>query len=187
VDVAVDKSILERVAAGDRFALNQCLETYSGLVWSLARRFVGNHADAEDAVQEVFIELWRTADRFDPQLGSEATFISTVARRRFIDRQRRRSRRLDAVSLDQEQLDRPASDPPHLEIQDEVRRVQEAMHQLRPEEQQVLHLSLTEGLSQAEIAQRTELPLGTVKSHARRGLERLRSMLGVERETRALA
>ena len=180
----MDKSILERVAQGDRFAVNQCLETYSGLVWSLARRFLGSHADAEDAVQEVFIELWRTAGRFDPQLGSEATFVSTVARRRLIDRQRRKSRRLEVVSLEHEEVDCPTSDPPQLEMQDEVRRVREAMHQLRPEEQQVLHLSLSEGLSQAEIARVTELPLGTVKTHARRGLERLREMLGVQREAR---
>ena len=92
-----EPTFLERIAAGDPLAVDGCLEKYRGLVWSIARRFAGNHADAEDAVQEVFVELWRHAGRFDPAVAAESTFVATVARRRLIDRHRRRGRQPEAV------------------------------------------------------------------------------------------
>ena len=88
-----ESTLLQRMAAGDPSAVEGCLAKYRGLVWSIARRFGGDYADAEDAVQEVFIELWRHAGRFDPALASESTFIGTIARRRLIDRKRRQSSR----------------------------------------------------------------------------------------------
>src|SRR5690606_24550621 len=87
-----DDSVMPRVAAGDPAAMEDCLTRYGGLVWSLARRFSPTNADAEDAVQEVFIEVWRHADRYDESIASEPTFIAMIARRRLIDRQRRRDR-----------------------------------------------------------------------------------------------
>ena len=78
-------SVLPSVAAGDRSAMESCLQRYEGLVWSLARRMLGESSEAEDAVQEIFIELWRSAGRFDPDEGSEATFVATIARRRLVD------------------------------------------------------------------------------------------------------
>src|SRR3954470_11204914 len=83
--------LLGRVAAGDQQAVRECLARYGGLVWSIARRFEGN--DAEDAVQEIFLDLWRSAPRFDPQLSSEPAFVAMLARRRLIDRRRMRQRR----------------------------------------------------------------------------------------------
>src|SRR5271166_2344489 len=94
-----EPTFLERIAAGDPLAVDGCLEKYRGLVWSIARRFPGNHADTEDAVQEVFVELWRHAGRFDAAVAAESTFVATVARRRLIDRHRRRARQPEAVSL----------------------------------------------------------------------------------------
>ena len=76
--------ILERIAAGDPAAVDDCLRSYGGLVWSLARRFSPNHAEAEDAVQEIFIDVWRSAARFDRQRASENTYITMIARRRLI-------------------------------------------------------------------------------------------------------
>jgi RNA polymerase sigma factor (sigma-70 family) len=73
--------IFERIAAGDTRAVTECLDRYSGLVWSLVRSRLNNAADAEDATQEIFIELWKSAHRFDPSLGSEVVFVSTIARR----------------------------------------------------------------------------------------------------------
>jgi RNA polymerase sigma-70 factor (ECF subfamily) len=78
-------TFLERIAAGDPLAVEGCLEKYRGLVWSMARRFAGNHADAEDVVQEIFIELWRHAGRFDAVVAAESTFVTTIARRRLIE------------------------------------------------------------------------------------------------------
>lgn len=173
------ESILGRIAAGEARAVEECLQRYRGLVWSLARRLSADFADAEDAVQEVFIELWRNASRFDASVASEATFVTMIARRRLIDRRRKRSRGLDTVPLGDDPLPAPADATDALEIDEEAARVRQAMRQLRPEEQQVMRLSFEQGLSQGEIASLVNLPLGTVKTHARRGLVRLRNLLGV--------
>jgi RNA polymerase sigma factor (sigma-70 family) len=172
-----EPTFLERIAAGDPVAVEGCLNKYRGLVWSIARRFAGNHADAEDAVQEVFIELWRHARRFDPAISSESTFVGTVARRRLIDRHRRRSSRPEAVSLVAEPAAPAQSEADRLDSLDQGQRARGLLEQLRPVQRQVLELSFDQGMSQQEIAQATRLPLGTVKTHARRGLMRLRKLL----------
>ena len=177
---SVTQTTLERVAAGDSPAVDECLQKYGGLVWSLARKLCPNYADAEDAVQEVFIEVWRHAGRFDPQVASEATYITMIARRRLIDRFRRRSRQLDTASIQEEMVESTSRHEEQTEIEEEAARAREYMQQLRPEQQQVLELSITHGLSQSQIAEATNLPLGTVKTHARRGLMRLRELLGVD-------
>ena len=171
------ESILKRVADGDSRAVDECLQQYGGLVWSLARRYSTDHAESEDAVQEVFIDVWRSADRFDESAGSEATFISMIARRRLIDRHRKRSRQIDTTALVEETI--PAGDvaEDQLEIADDVAQARTALEQLRTEERRVLELSIYQGLSQSKIAEATQMPLGTVKTHARRGLIRLRELL----------
>lgn len=170
-------TFLERIAAGDPLAVDGCLEKYRGLVWSMARRFTGNHADAEDAVQEVFVELWQHAGRFDRALAAESTFVAMIARRRLIDRQRQRARRPDAVPLVAEPAANRPSELDHLETLEEGRHARGLLGQLRPEQRQVLELSFDQGMSQHEIAESTRLPLGTVKTHTRRGLMRLRQLL----------
>jgi len=173
----VAETVLQRIAAGDPSAVEECLEQYSGLVWSLVRGFSGNHADAEDAVQEIFIEIWRHAGRFDAQVASETTFITMLARRRLIDRHRRRSRRRDTAPLDMEPPAASADDEQRLDTLEQAGRARQMLEQLRPEQRHVLELSLGEGLSHREIAEATSLPLGTVKTHSRRGLIRLRELL----------
>ena len=93
------ESTLQRIAAGDGASVQECLDRYGGLVWSIARRLAPTAQDAEDAVQEIFLDVWRNAGRFDPEIGSEATFIATIARRRLLDQRRRASRRLDPEPL----------------------------------------------------------------------------------------
>ncbi len=173
----VEPTLLERIAAGDPLAVDGCLEKYRGLVWSMARRFVGNHADAEDAMQEIFVELWRHAGRFDPAVAAESTFVATVARRRLIDRHRRRVRQPETVSLVAEPPTAARSEADSVERLDEAQHARRLLEQLRPEQRQVLELSFDQGMSQQEIAKATRLPLGTVKTHARRGLMRLRHLL----------
>ena len=172
-----EPTFLQRIAAGDPLAVDGCLEKYRGLVWSIARRFPGNHADAEDAVQEVFVELWRHAGRFDAAVAAESTFVATVARRRLIDRHRRRARQRETVPLVTEPPAVARSESDRLETLEEAHRVRGLLEQLRPEQRQVLELSFDEGMSQQEIAETTRLPLGTVKTHTRRGLMRLRQLL----------
>jgi RNA polymerase sigma-70 factor (ECF subfamily) len=85
----VAQAILKRIAAGDKTAVQDCLDSYGGLVWSLARRMSPNTNEAEDAVQEIFIDVWKNAARFDESQSSETTFVAMIARRRLIDRLRK--------------------------------------------------------------------------------------------------
>ena len=178
--------LLTRIAAGDQSAVPECLSRYGSLVWTLARRRLGNGADAEDAVQEVFIDLWRFADRFDPAIAEEITFVAMIARRRLVDRLRSRGRQpatepLDAALREGAAVAGGDDVGRGLEIGEEARIAGEQLRGLKPEEQTVLRLSIYDSLSHAAIADRTGLPLGTVKSHIRRGLDSLRRTLASRR------
>lgn len=176
--------VLHRVAAGDPAAVQEAIDRYSGLVWSLARRLCFNRAEAEDAVQEIFIDLWKSAGRFDESVASEPTFVAMIARRRLIDRRRRASRRPDPISVrDGDGTGAAGRDAAagaeRLELGEEAERAGRALGELRDDEQKVLRLSILQGLSHQRIADATGLPLGTVKTHVRRGLIRLRELLEV--------
>lgn len=174
------QTLLQRVASGDVAAVQQCIDRYGGLVWSLARRLVPRQADAEDAVQEVFIALWKSAGRFDPSVAEETTFVAMLARRRLIDRQRRLARRIDGTqSIPIEDIDVAAETSNHhgVDVRDEAARAADAVTQLRPEQQKVLHLAVYDGWSHQRIADHLQMPLGTVKTHVRRGLARVRELL----------
>ncbi|MCE2883137.1 MAG: sigma-70 family RNA polymerase sigma factor [Planctomycetaceae bacterium] len=171
-----EPSILERVAAGDPAAPTQCIERFSGLVWSLARRLCASSSDAEDAVQEIFIDLWKSAARFDSSIASETTFVAMIARRRLIDRGRRRQRRPEVPQIPETVADTaPRADLTEAAEQQSI--AQKAFAQLRPEQRQVLQLAIHHGCSHEQIATATGMPLGTVKTHARRGLIRIRQIL----------
>ncbi len=154
---------------------------YGNLVWALTRRFMGRGMDGEDAVQEIFIELWKSASRFDPAKGTEAQFIATIARRRLIDRLRRKSRRPPPQPLGELADNLPGARDDTVELHDEAVRAQSAVARLRPEQQQVLRLSIERGLTHEEIAAEISMPLGTVKTHVRRGLIKLRQLLSGDR------
>lgn len=156
--------------------MRECLSQFGGLVWSMARRMCGSAADAEDAAQEIFIDIWKSAERYDPAVASETAFVATIARRRLIDRRRRSGRAPVSQTLNGVDVSTPPTDE-RVELCDEADRAAEAMKQLRPEQRNVLRLSIYEGLTHQEIADRTGLALGTVKTHARRGLIRVREML----------
>lgn len=170
-----ENHVLPRVAAGEREAVDQCIERYSGLVWSLARRFSSDLADAEDAMQEVFVELWKFAARFDATLSSEANFVALIARRRLVDRLRSRTRRPAQQSLEGVDATQPVS--AGLEVFEEANKAVRCLRELEANQRRVLELSIWDGLSHSEIAKREGLPLGTVKTHARRGLIRLRDLM----------
>jgi RNA polymerase sigma-70 factor (ECF subfamily) len=174
----VSDPILTRVADSDRAALQECIDRHGGLVWSLARRMSSDATDAEDAVQEIFVELWKSADRFKEPTASATTVVAMIARRRLIDRRRRRNRSSDQVGPISAASPRAAAaDPDRTTISAEAARAAAAMMQLPPEQQQVLSLSIHHDRTFEQIAEILSMPLGTVKTHARRGLIRLRDLL----------
>lgn len=176
--------LLVRIASGDRSAVEACLERYGALVWSVVRSVIGDADLAEDAVQDAFVDLWLKAARFDPSKSSEAGFIALVARRRAIDAVRRRARRTRDVGQEDPDVVAVEHDG-HASVDrdDEVALVHSALAELRPEQQRVLRLSLLDGLSHSEISKHTGMPLGTVKTHARRGLTQAREILESRRAT----
>lgn len=172
-------SVLIRVAQGEQRALRDCIDQFGSLVWSIARRLSRTRADAEDAVQEIFTDIWRSAKRFDPAQGSEKVFVATIARRRLIDRLRRVSQQGTTESTDAIESLAWADSGMHAETCAEAQTAARAVMQLRHEQRQVLELSLLQGLSHSEIADALKMPLGTVKTMMRRGLMQVRELMGV--------
>jgi RNA polymerase sigma factor (sigma-70 family) len=172
-------SLLQRIASGESAAVRECIEQYGALVWSLARRFSRTPSDAEDATQEIFLDIWRSASRFDSAQGSVKVFVAMIARRRLIDRLRKSKNepQMDPVEV----LDTIewASAGNASEISIEAEQATRALAELRPEQRQVLELGLLHGLSQSEIALRLNMPLGTVKSFMRRGLIKVRENMNL--------
>ncbi len=173
-DVAATK-LLTRVAGGDQAAVRACIDTFGPLVWSLARRFSTTNEDAEDSVQEIFTDVWRSAGRFDRDRATAHGFVAMIARRRLIDRRRKEDRRPVLVALPEGM--EPADDT-HVALERRLRaqQVVRALDQLKPQQKRWLELSLLHGMSHSEIATETEAPLGTVKTGLRRGLAQLRGL-----------
>ncbi len=173
------EAILKRIAKGDNSAVKDCLNKYGGLIFSIARKLLRNQDDVEDAVQEVFVDIWKHANRFDESKSSETTFIAMIARRRLIDKIRHSTRRISADSLDDVLLEPFTRADKQMQLCIEAQQAAKAMRTLRPEQQQVLRLSIIQGMSHQEIADATGMPLGTVKTHARRGLLQVREYMGL--------
>lgn len=172
-------AILHRIARGDKTAVQECMDSYGGLVWSLARRMSPTQEESEDAAQEIFIEIWKNAARYDEAQSSETTFITMIARRRLIDRLRKAQRRIETESLEEMLSDPSGRQDKEMEICIEASQAAEALSRLRSEQQKVLQLSICHGLSHQEISDATGIPVGTVKTHARRGLIAIREALGL--------
>lgn len=172
----VQPGILRRIATGDASALTECIDTHGPAIWGVARRRIPDEHEAEEAVQDVFAAIWESAGRFDPAKGGEKTFVMTLARRRIIDRARRR--RPAAAEMVEDPV-RASEAEGRAEELDELARVMESMAALRPIERRVLRLSIHEGMSHSEVSAELDMPLGTVKSHLRRAILRVRELLGV--------
>jgi RNA polymerase sigma factor (sigma-70 family) len=174
--MAIPEQLLARVAAGDRDAMRQCIDAYGPLVWAIAFRILRNEAEAEDAVQDAFIALWKNADRFDPARATEKVFVAMIARRRIIDR-RRSLARAPRLGTEEELNAQASSDHLRLERASEAREAAEALLGLPEDRLKVIRLAVFDGLTHDEIAATTGIPLGTVKSHVKRGLATVRDVL----------
>lgn len=168
-------SILQRVAKGDVSAFEDCIKSYSGLVWKIARKYTNTNQDAEDAVQESFLAIWKNAHRFDPSISPEWSFIGLIARRNLISSYRKSRHRNYDVSLtdfNQEKLFAHSYEKINLLL--ETKPVMKAMSRLSSSEIRLINLSIFAGNSHAEISEKVGMPLGTVKSHIKRGLDKIR-------------
>ncbi|MEL6814702.1 MAG: sigma-70 family RNA polymerase sigma factor [Cyanobacteria bacterium J06598_3] len=175
---AVDTDLLHQLWAGDTSALGVLYDRYASLVYSIALKGLGSIAEAEDLTQEVFLCLAH-GHTYDPQRGALASYLTVLTRSRAIDRLRARTTQkkyLDQWNQLQDSVE--LAMPMHHVTQQERRiLVREALGTLKAHQREVLELSYYEGQSQRDIAQRLGVPLGTVKSWARRGLLQLREQL----------
>jgi len=173
--------LLVATASGDRDAFSRLYDETAARVFGLVRRVLVDAAQAEEVTQDVFLEAWQTASRFDPTRGAAISWLLTLAHRRAVDRvrsvQASRERDLKAGVRD---LDVPVDDVAEAaEIAVEHERVSGALAGLSPAQRECLSLAYYDGCTQSEIAARLGLPLGTVKTRLRDGMIRLRELLGV--------
>jgi RNA polymerase sigma-70 factor (ECF subfamily) len=169
-----DANLLVRVAAGDRGdSLRELYRLYEAPLYAYGLRLLGDAGLAEELVQETFLRVWRSADRFDAARGSVATFIFALARRIAIDLWRRPSSRPFRSTLDPSRV--TVNDPAEEVLVGLV--VQDGLQALSPAHRQVLELSYRQGLKQSEIAEILDLPLGTVKTRTYYALRALKLAL----------
>ena len=175
-----DREAFKRVAEGDHAALGEVYDRHGRLLYSLALRIVGDTSDAEDVVQDVFTQAWRNARRYDAGRGTVLAWLLTLTRSRAIDRIRGRKVRPEATR-DETVLstiaDGAAPADEQLAWAGRASEIRAAVHGLSVLQRVAIELAFYEGLTHAEIADRLELPLGTVKTRIRQGLLRLRDRL----------
>ena len=173
---------MARAAAADERAMTELYDRYGTLVYTVAYRIVGQRADAEEVVVDAFTQAWREAARFEAERGSVAAWLTMIARSRALDLVRARGRR-ERLAADAAagtgggsgEPDAPAGD----RAEDDERRwvVRLALEGLSAPQRQAIELAFFEGLSQSEIAERLNEPLGTVKTRVRLGMQKLRESL----------
>ena len=173
--VVSDEHTLTRIANGDSTAVADCMKQFSGLVWSIVRSKLGHSAEAEDLTQDIFVEIWKSAGRFNPEAGTEAAFIATIARRRTIDRLRSLGRKPETEEFDESRA--VSSTAGFEQIAVDADRAREALQTLREDQRALILMGVVEGMTHSEIATATGKPLGTVKTQMRRGLAKVRAML----------
>ena len=176
---AADAQLMESIRSGDQAALSTLFDKYAAKLNGICLRIVRSPADAEAVVSDVFLDIWQKPDRFDPSRGSCSAYLFTLARSRSIDRLRASNTRVqktkDAASMqsvvdDQEPIDTATAD-------EWGKFVRTAIMELEAVQRESLMLAYFEGLTHGEIATRLDRPLGTVKTHIRRGLQCLRVAL----------
>ena len=177
---AEDAALIYQVAQGDQNALARLYDRYSGLLLALARRILNDSSDAEEVLQEVFLQVWNQAGRYDRVRSSVSTWLVLIARSRAIDRLRSRQvvdRTL--IALQQENRGLHASHEGNRSVLMDQRRerLRREMSELPAEQRQVLELAFYGGLTQSEIASSTDIPLGTVKTRTLLAMKKLRKAL----------
>jgi RNA polymerase sigma-70 factor (ECF subfamily) len=180
-----DVGLVMRIAQRDQAALSILYDRYARIIYSLAFRSLRSVEESEEVVLDVFAQVWRIAERYDPQKGRADTWLFTLARSRLLDRLRKvkRSGSSITVSIDAEEIQPQAADVDIFEdvvIRERRSQVIAALKTLPDEQKLVLELAYYQGMSQSEIAAQTGLALGTVKTRIRLGLSKLKSALSAQ-------
>ncbi len=182
-DRAVELDLLARIAKRERAAFEELYTRYVNILYATALKFLKEGADAQDVVQDVFIQIWDKAKLYDPAKGKPLTWALTMTRNRSIDRIRaiqRRSRLRDdfekeTVTDESASLREALSG---VDASEKGQILRTAVGQLSPQQRKVVELAYFRGLTQSEIAEQLGEPLGTIKARARRGLMKLKEILG---------
>jgi len=181
---AADQALLARVSGGDAAALRTLYDVCAGRAMSIAYRVLASRSEAEEVVQETFVQVWRQAASYDASRGGAMAWIATIVRSRALDRLRSRAASERAVARSEDDPDAQPTAPAPAEVaaQRELRaQVMAALAALPVEQRSAIELAYYEGLSHSEIAARLGDPLGTVKTRVRLGLAKLASVLGAHR------
>lgn len=187
-----DSALIERIMTGDEGALSALYDRYSGMLYAMLLRILKDTGAAEEVLQDLFLQLWRGAARFDASRGSLAAWLLVIGRNRALSRLRGKQRR-EFVPDGSEGFSLEAV-PSSEDLEDEAARMQlmnrlrEAMAALPAEQREAVELAYFEGMTQSEIAERTGSPLGTVKSRVRAAMQSLKQLFDDEstRSTRTL-
>jgi len=173
---AEEGRVLDAIQHGDSRALEYLYRRHAPRIYALLLRMLRETADAEEILQETFVDAWKRAGEYAPSRGSVEAWLITIARSRAIDRIRHRGARLRLVRQTEQlaPVETAPADPPDVHAQTRLRR---ALGTLPPEQRRALELAYWEGLSQSEISEHTGDPLGTVKTRVRLGLQRLAELL----------
>ncbi len=181
LDSLSSEVLLQRVGRGDERAFEMVYDRMAGLVLGIARRVIRNAAHAEEVTQEVMVEIWRTAARFDPERGSASAWVLTLAHRRSVDR----VRSAQAATAREHRAALASGPPDYDEVAEAVitasehEEVRNALDALSPVQREAIMLAYYRGLTQQQVADELGIPLGTVKTRLRDGLLRLRDVMGV--------
>jgi RNA polymerase sigma-70 factor (ECF subfamily) len=170
--------LMPRIAQGDRAALRALYEATSAKLFAVCLRILSDREESEDVLQDVYVTIWRRADRFDPARASVAAWISTIARNRAIDRLRARGPLARAEPVEDLEIadDQPGAEA-KLFLADEAAELQRCLAELDERTRAVIRTAFFEGVTYEALARRMDAPLGTVKSWIRRGLARLKGCL----------
>lgn len=174
--------LLAAMAIGEQAALGQLYDTLAKPLYSLAFRVLNNASEAQDVVQDVFVQLWKKASSYEQSRGSVFSWAVTLTRNRAIDRVRTRKRRAELLAESAPDIQPMTLNGGHdsahsLWLQEKAAAVRGALAQLGPDQQKAIELAYFSGLTQQEIAVTLNAPLGTIKARIRRGLRQLREII----------
>lgn len=177
-----DLELHRRLLSGDRGSFDALYRRYSGTAYGLALRLTGQRMLAQDVVHDAFMAIWRAPEAFDPARGAFRTFFLSLVHHRAVDvvrkEQRMRARGERAANLEPSAVEDPAegvADRDYLRVRGEE--VREALGSLSDDQRRVLEMAYFDGMTQAEIAQRLEIPLGTVKTRTLAAMRKLRGVM----------